>query len=171
MQTLNDKQQKAVTTTQGAVLVLAGAGSGKTKVLTQRVAYLINEKNIAPWQILAITFTNKAAQEMKDRISEIIAADMRDMWISTFHAMCMRMLRKYADRIGYTSNFLIYDTDDSLRIIKKILENLGLKEDKTYSDRYMKNLISKYKNDSTKLDFDAYAELKNPFISEFAGEV
>lgn len=171
MQTLNDKQQKAVTTTQGAVLVLAGAGSGKTKVLTQRVAYLINEKNVAPWQILAITFTNKAAQEMKDRISEIIAADMRDMWISTFHAMCMRMLRKYADRIGYTSNFLIYDTDDSLRIIKKILENLGLKEDKTYGDRYMKNLISKYKNDSTKLDFDAYAELKNPFISEFAGEI
>jgi len=171
LQGLNDKQLKAVNTTEGAVLVLAGAGSGKTRVLTERVAHLINEKRVAPWQILAITFTNKAAQEMKDRIAGIIVADMRDMWISTFHAMCMRMLRKYADRIGYTSSFLIYDTDDSLRIIKKILENMGLKEDKMYSDRYMKNLISKYKNDSTTLDFDTYAEMKNPFIAEHAGEI
>ncbi|MEA4852799.1 MAG: UvrD-helicase domain-containing protein [Christensenella sp.] len=171
MLTLNEKQQQAVTTTEGAVLVLAGAGSGKTRVLTQRVAYLINEKKVAPWEILAITFTNKAAQEMKDRIAGVVAADMRDMWISTFHAMCVRMLRRYADKIGYTRNFLIYDTDDSLRLIKKILEKLGLKDNKAYSERYLKNLISKYKNDSTLLDFYSYAEERNPFIAEYAEQI
>lgn len=165
---LNERQQKAVETITGAVLVLAGAGSGKTRVLTERVAYLINEKRVAPWQILAITFTNKAAQEMRERISGVVEADMRDMWISTFHAMCVRMLRRYAQKIGYTRNFLIYDTDDTLRLMKKILEKMGLKESKSYSDRYMKNLISKYKNDSTTLDFDQYAEEKNPFVAEHA---
>ena len=96
---MNERQKQAVETISGAVLVRAGAGSGKTRVLTERVAYLINEKNVAPWQILAITFTNKAAQEMKERISGVVAADMRDMWISTFHAMCVRMLRRYAEKL------------------------------------------------------------------------
>ncbi len=171
MQGLNDRQKKAVETITGAVLVLAGAGSGKTRVLTERVAYLINEKRVAPWQILAITFTNKAAQEMRERISGVVDVDMRDMWISTFHAMCVRMLRRYAEHIGYTKSFLIYDTDDTLRLMKKILEKMGLKENKTYSDRYMKNLISKYKNDSTSLDFGQYAEEKNPFVADHAEEI
>lgn len=171
MYKLNERQQQAVETISGAVLVLAGAGSGKTRVLTERVAYLINEKNVAPWQILAITFTNKAAQEMRERISAVVDADMRDMWISTFHAMCVRMLRRYAEKIGYTKNFLIYDTDDTLRLIKKILVRMGLKENKSYSDRYIKNLISKYKNDSTTLDFDQYVEERNPFVAEHAGEI
>jgi len=168
---LNERQRQAVETISGAVLVLAGAGSGKTRVLTERVAYLINEKEVAPWQILAITFTNKAAQEMKERIAGVVAADMRDMWISTFHAMCVRMLRRYAEALGYTKNFLIYDTDDTLRLLKKILERMGLKENKSYSDRYIKNLISKYKNDNTTLDFEQYAEERNPFIAEYAGEI
>ncbi|MEG2881581.1 MAG: UvrD-helicase domain-containing protein [Christensenella sp.] len=171
MHNLNEKQQKAVETINGAVLVLAGAGSGKTRVLTERVAYLVNEKNVAPWQILAITFTNKAAQEMRERICGAVAADMRDMWISTFHAMCVRMLRRYAEKIGYSKNFLIYDTDDTLRMMKKILERLGLKESKEYTERCMKNLISKYKNDSTVLNFDQYAEERNPFVAERAGEI
>ena len=171
MYQLNERQKQAVETISGAVLVLAGAGSGKTRVLTERVAYLINEKNVAPWQILAITFTNKAAQEMKERISGVVAADMRDMWISTFHAMCVRMLRRYAEKLGYTRNFLIYDTDDTLRLLKKILERMGLKENKSYSDRYIKNLISKYKNDNTTLDFDQDAEERNPFVAEHAGEI
>lgn len=171
MYKLNERQQQAVEAISGAVLVLAGAGSGKTRVLTERVAYLINQKNVAPWQILAITFTNKAAQEMRERISGVVDADMRDMWISTFHAMCVRMMRRYAEKVGYTKNFLIYDTDDTLRLIKKILERMGLKENKSYSDRYIKNLISKYKNDSTTLDFDQYAEERNPFVAEHAGEI
>ncbi len=171
MYKLNERQQQAVEAISGAVLVLAGAGSGKTRVLTERVAHLINEKNVAPWQILAITFTNKAAQEMRERISGVVDADMRDMWISTFHAMCVRMMRRYAEKVGYTKNFLIYDTDDTLRLLKKILERMGLKENKSYSDRYIKNLISKYKNDSTTLDFDQYAEERNPFVAEHAGEI
>lgn len=171
MYKLNEKQQQAVETISGAVLVLAGAGSGKTRVLTERVAYLINEKRVAPWQILAITFTNKAAQEMRERIAGVVDADMRDMWISTFHAMCVRILRRYAEKIGYSKNFLIYDTDDTLRLIKKILERMGLKENKSYGERYIRNLISKYKNDSTTLDFDQYAEERNPFVAEYAGEI
>lgn len=171
MYQLNERQRQAVETISGAVLVLAGAGSGKTRVLTERVAYLVNEKDVAPWQILAITFTNKAAQEMKERIAGVVAADMRDMWISTFHAMCVRMLRRYAEALGYTKNFLIYDTDDTLRLLKKILERMGLKENKSYSDRSIKNLISKYKNDNTTLDFEQYAEERNPFIAEHAGEI
>ncbi|MEG0629404.1 MAG: UvrD-helicase domain-containing protein [Christensenellaceae bacterium] len=168
---LNDSQQKAVDTIKGAVLVLAGAGSGKTRVLTQRVAHLINDEKIAPWSILAITFTNKAAKEMQERISQVVDVDLKSMWISTFHAMCVRMLRRYAQKIGYTSNFLIYDTDDSLRLIKKIIENLGLKENKSYAERYIKNLISKYKNDSTTLNFEDYAEQKNPYVSEHAQDI
>lgn len=171
MYQLNERQKQAVETISGAVLVLAGAGSGKTRVLTERVAYLINGKNVAPWQILAITFTNKAAQEMKERIAGVVSTDMRDMWISTFHAMCVRMLRRYADSLGYTKNFLIYDTDDTLRLLKKILERMGLKENKSYSDRYIKNLISKYKNDNTTLDFAQYAEERNPFVADHAGEI
>jgi DNA helicase-2/ATP-dependent DNA helicase PcrA len=168
---LNEKQKEAVEATEGAVLVLAGAGSGKTRVLTERVANLVTNKGVAPWNILANTFTNKAAQEMRDRIEAAADVFINDMWIGTFHSMCVRMLRRYADHIGYSRNFLIYDTDDTVRVIKKILEEYGLKDDKAYAERAVKNLISKYKNDSTTLDFEAYVEERNPFISEFAGKI
>lgn len=169
--TLNKKQKEAVLETEGAVLVLAGAGSGKTRVLTERVAYLVEQKKVAPWSILAITFTNKAAQEMRERIEATVEVDIRDMWISTFHAMCVRMLRRYAQRAGFTQNFLIYDTDDTIRVLKKILDDLGLKDNKAYAERYMKHLISRYKNDDTLLDFGDWAAKQNPFIEEYAGTV
>ncbi len=165
---LNKNQQQAVNLTEGSVLVLAGAGSGKTRVLTERVAYLINELRVAPWSILAITFTNKAAAEMKERIAKVVDVDINSMWVCTFHAMCVRMLRRYADKIGYTSNFLIYDTEDSLRVIKRILEKFGLKENKNYGEKFIKNLISRYKNDDTTQDFGIYAGNINPFIAENA---
>jgi len=168
---LNEKQREAVETTEGAVLVLAGAGSGKTRVLTQRVAHLINTGKAKPWEILSITFTNKAAAEMKERIEETVDFDIRDMWVSTFHSMCVRILRRFAESIGYTGNFLIYDTLDTQRVIKTVLEELNIKDDKTYGDKYMRNLISRYKNDNVTRDFGAYAEEVNPFIAEYAGEI
>ncbi len=168
---LNKEQQLAVDTTEGPVLVLAGAGSGKTRVLTQRVAYLLESGKARPWEILSITFTNKAAAEMRERIASAVGFDIRDMWISTFHAMCVRMLRRYADRIGFTGNFLIYDTLDTQRVVKGILEELRLKENKAYGDKYIKNLISKYKNSDAVIDFGEWAEEANPFVSEYAGEI
>ncbi len=171
MITLNEKQQQAVDKTEGAVLVLAGAGSGKTRVLTQRVAHLLNSGKARPWEILAITFTNKAAAEMRERIEDVVEFDIRDMWVSTFHAMCVRMLRRYADRIGYSSNFLIYDTMDTLRVIKNILDELGLKDDKAYGERYIRNLISKYKNDDSKMSFADYVKEINPVVEDFAQDI
>ena len=168
---LNEKQQQAVDTTEGAVLVLAGAGSGKTRVLTQRVAHLLNTGKAKPWEILAITFTNKAAAEMQERIGQTVEVDVHSIWISTFHAMCVRMLRRYAEKAGYTSHFLIYDTLDTQRVIKNIVEELGLKENKAYGEKYLRNLISKYKNDHTVLAFGQYAEEKNPFVADYAGEI
>ncbi len=168
---LNEKQLEAINQTEGAVLVLAGAGSGKTRVLTQRVAYLLEDGKAKPWEILAITFTNKAAAEMRERIAETVEFDIRDMWISTFHSMCVRMLRRYADVLGYSRSFLIYDTADTLSVIKRILDALNLKDDKRYGDKYMRNLISRYKNDESALEFGEYATQSNPFIEEYAQEI
>ncbi len=168
---LNTNQQLAVETTEGAVLVLAGAGSGKTRVLTERVAHLVGDKRVPPWAILAITFTNKAAEEMRNRIAERTGYDARDIWISTFHAMCVRMLRRYAEHVGYTSNFLIYDSDDSLRLVRKILEEMGLKENKSYNDRYIKNIISRYKNDAQNTEFYDFVAERNAFIAENAEHI
>ncbi|MEI6100528.1 MAG: UvrD-helicase domain-containing protein [Eubacteriales bacterium] len=124
---LNDKQKQAVTAGDGPMLILAGAGSGKTKVLTERVAYLVEQMGVHPLSILSITFTNKAAAEMRERIQKALDMDVKDMWISTFHSMCVRILRISGKRIGYGSNFVIYDTDDSLRLLKQILEDLALR--------------------------------------------
>lgn len=121
---LNDEQREAVLCTEGPLLVLAGAGSGKTRVLTHRIAYLVEEKGIAPWQILAITFTNKAAKEMRERVAALLGGRTRGMWVSTFHAMCVRILRDDADKIGYDKNFSIYDTDDLKRLVKPIMIEL-----------------------------------------------
>lgn len=129
------------------VLVLAGAGSGKTSVLTNRVAYLINEKNVSPYHILAITFTNKAANEMKERIAALVDYDVSRMAIATFHSICARFLRHDAELIGYMNNFTIYDTDDSTALIKKVMQNydhsLG-----QLTPKYVRHVISMVKNSS-----------------------
>ena len=109
---LNEAQREAVLCTEGPLLVLAGAGSGKTRVLTYRIANIINESKASPWEILAITFTNKAAAEMRERLSGLIGGAARGMWVSTFHSMCVRMLRADAEKVGFTRNFTIYDTED-----------------------------------------------------------
>ena len=145
LQHLSDVQRRAVTTVDGPVLVLAGAGSGKTSVLTNRVAYLINEMNVSPYNILAITFTNKAANEMKERIAALVDYDISRMAVSTFHSMCARFLRHDAELLGYMNNFTIYDSDDSTALIKKIMgeydHGLG-----NLTPRNVKNLISTVKN-------------------------
>ena len=109
---LNDKQYEAVVNTEGPCLVIAGAGSGKTKVLTHKIAYLIGEKGALPWNILAITFTNKAANEMKERIANLVGDVAKDIWMGTFHSICVRILRRFINRIGFDSSFIIFDTSD-----------------------------------------------------------
>ncbi|TXK88562.1 AAA family ATPase, partial [Parageobacillus sp. SY1] len=114
---LNEQQQAAVKTTEGPLLIMAGAGSGKTRVLTHRIAYLMAEKRVAPWNILAITFTNKAAREMKERVQGLLGGAAEEIWISTFHSMCVRILRRDIDRIGIDRNFSILDTTDQLSVL------------------------------------------------------
>mgnify|MGYP004535041917 FL=1 len=143
---LNDKQYEAVVNTDGPVLVIAGAGSGKTKVLTHKIAYLIQEKNILPWNILAITFTNKAANEMKERIAGLVGETAKDIWMGTFHSICVRILRKHIDQIGYDSSFIIFDTSDQKSLIKKCLKELQI-DDKQFSEKIVQTEISNAKND------------------------
>ncbi len=142
---LNPAQQEAVQTTEGPLLVVAGAGSGKTRVLTHRVAYLISENKIHPWNILAITFTNKAAREMKERIVQLSGDDAEEIWISTFHAMCVRILRRDIDRIGYSRNFTILDTADQLTVIRQILKEQNI-DPKQFDPRGILHHISSAKN-------------------------
>ena len=144
--TLNPAQREAVLTTEGPLLVLAGAGSGKTRVLTFRIARMIGDLGIRPWQILAITFTNKAAAEMRERLSAMLPdGGMRGMWVCTFHAMCVRMLREDADLLGYTGQFTIYDDDDSRRMVREIMTQLGI-EQKQYPINMIRSKISTAKN-------------------------
>ena len=143
---LNNKQKEAVLETEGPCLVIAGAGSGKTKVLTHKIAYLIAEKNIAPWNILAITFTNKAASEMKERIENLVGDVAKDIWMGTFHSNCVRILRKYIDRIGFDSSFLIFDTQDQRTLVKECLKALNI-DDKMFTDRSVLSEISNAKNE------------------------
>lgn len=170
---LNDMQRQAVETTEGAVLVLAGAGSGKTRVLTERVAYILQNDLCRPWEILCITFTNKAVAEMKGRLEKKLSADfdVRDMWISTFHSMCVRILRQFGDRLGYTRNFLIYDTVDMASVVKSVLQDLNLRDNKVYGEKYIKHLISSYKNSDMELSFEEYADEMNPLLNEYAQEI
>ena len=142
---LNDKQCEAVINTEGPCLVIAGAGSGKTKVLTHKIAYILQEKNIKPWEIIAITFTNKAANEMKERIAKLIGDDIRDMWVGTFHSICVKILRRFIDRIGFDSSFLIFDTSDQKTLIKNCLKDLNI-DDKLFSEKSVQSEISNAKN-------------------------
>ena len=146
LQGLNNKQYEAVINTEGPCLIIAGAGSGKTKVLTHKIAYLIQEKNVKPWNILAITFTNKAANEMKERVEKLVGEVAKDMWIGTFHAICVRILRRYIDRIGFESSFVIFDTTDQRAMIKNCLKDLNI-DDKMFTDRIVQYEISNAKNE------------------------
>ena len=143
---LNDKQKEAVIETEGPCLVIAGAGSGKTKVLTHKIAYLIEKQGIKPWNILAITFTNKAANEMKERITNLIGENANDMWVGTFHSICVRILRRYIDRIGFNSDFVIFDTSDQKTLIKQCIKQMNL-DDKIFTDRSVLAEISNAKNE------------------------
>lgn len=144
--TLNEQQRQGVLTTEGPVLLLAGAGSGKTRVLTHRVAYLIEEKNVNPYNILAITFTNKAATEMRERVDRLVGIDANGAMIMTFHAACIRILRRYIERIGYMNGFTIYDTDDQKTIMRQVLKKLDL-DPKLYKDRSVLSQISNAKDE------------------------
>ena len=143
---LNEQQKLGVFTTEGPVLILAGAGSGKTRVLTHRVAYLIEEKGVAPYHIMAITFTNKAAGEMRERIDSMIGMGSESIWVSTFHSSCVRILRRFADRLGYDNSFTIYDTDDSKTLMKDICKRLEI-DTKMYKEKTFLNVISSAKNE------------------------
>ena len=143
---LNDKQYEAVVNTEGPCLIIAGAGSGKTKVLTHKIAYLIGEKNAKPWDILAITFTNKAANEMKQRISDLIGDAAKDIWMGTFHSICVRILRRFIDRIGFESSFIIFDTSDQKTLVKSCMKDLAI-DDKLFTDRSILSEISNAKNE------------------------
>lgn len=144
-ETLNDMQQMAVYHTEGPLLILAGAGSGKTRVLTHRIAYLIEEKQVQPYNIMAITFTNKAAGEMRERVNKIVGFGAEQVWVSTFHSACVRILRRYIDRIGYNNDFTIYDTDDQKRLLKDVIKNLNL-DPKQYKENTVLGKISDFKN-------------------------
>ena len=143
---LNDKQYEAVVTTEGPCLVIAGAGSGKTKVLTHKIAYLIGEKQVKPWNILAITFTNKAANEMKERLENLVGDVAADIWMGTFHSICVRILRRFIDRIGFDSSFIIFDTSDQRTLVKTCIKSIGL-DDKMFTDRSVLSEISNAKNE------------------------
>ena len=146
LSSLNKMQYKAVTHTEGPLLVLAGAGSGKTRVITYRIAYLCGELGVSPWNILAITFTNKAAAEMRERIEKIAGETANDMWIRTFHSACVRILRRDIDKIGYDRSFTIYDSDDQKRLIKDCVKALNL-DDKTFTPSSCLSYISGAKDE------------------------
>ncbi len=142
---LNKEQREAVEHTEGPLLIMAGAGSGKTRVLTHRVAYLI-EKGVLPWHVLAITFTNKAAREMRERIVNLLGPEGNDVWASTFHALCVRILRRYADKLGYNRAFTIADTSDQRTLMKRVVAELNV-DPKKFDPRMILGKISNAKNE------------------------
>lgn len=143
---MNDRQREAVFHTEGPLLILAGAGSGKTRVLTHRVAYLIEEQGVNPWNILAITFTNKAAGEMRDRVDQLVTFGAESVWVATFHSTCVRILRRYIDRLGFDHNFTIYDSDDQKTLMKDICKRLQI-DTKTYKEKAILGAISSAKDE------------------------
>ncbi|QDI92651.1 DNA helicase PcrA [Salicibibacter halophilus] len=165
---LNPEQQRAVKKTEGPLLIMAGAGSGKTRVLTHRIAYLVREKGVAPWNILAITFTNKAAREMKERVGQLISGVADSIWMSTFHALCVRILRRDADRIGINRNFSILDATDQQSVIKQILKDQNL-DAKKFPPRTLLGMISGAKNEL--ISAAEYAKNANGPFEEVAADV
>ena len=143
---LNQEQEMAVKHYEGPLLILAGAGSGKTRVLTHRVAWLINEHRVKPWNILAITFTNKAAEEMRERVDNSVGEGAKDVWVSTFHSTCVRILRRYIDALGYQRSFTIYDGDDQKTLMRDILKYLQL-DPKKFKERSILSVISAAKDE------------------------
>ena len=137
---MNDMQKQAILHTEGPLLILAGAGSGKTRVLTHRTAYLIDEMRVNPYHILAITFTNKAAGEMRERIDDIVGFGSESIWVSTFHSTCVRILRRYIDRLGYDTNFTIYDADDQKSLMKDICKRLEI-DTKQFKEKMFLSVI------------------------------
>lgn len=163
---MNPKQKEAVVCTEGPLLLMAGAGSGKTRVLTHRIAYLIEEKGINPWNILAITFTNKAAKEMKERVKGLMGIEGEDVWVSTFHSMCVRILRRDVDHIGYSRNFTIIDSSEQLTLMKRVLKELNI-DPKKYDPRSILGAISNAKNGLlTPAD---YQETQGDFFTQIVG--
>lgn len=164
---MNPRQKEAVLHTDGPLLLMAGAGSGKTRVLTHRIAYLIEEKEVNPWNILAITFTNKAAKEMKERVNAILASGGEDVWVSTFHSMCVRILRRDVDFIGYNRNFTIIDSSEQLTLMKRILKELNI-DPKKYDPRSILGTISQAKNSlQTPQDF---AKMQGSYYEEIVAK-
>lgn len=143
--TLNPMQKEAVFHTEGPLLILAGAGSGKTRVLTHRVAYLIDEKDVNPWNILAITFTNKAAGEMRERVDQLVGFGAESIWVSTFHSTCVRILRRHIECLGYTTSFSIYDSDDQKTLMKQVFKSLDV-DTKQFKERSVLGVISSAKD-------------------------
>ena len=144
--TLNREQKKAVEQTEGPLLILAGAGSGKTRCLTHRIAYMIDEMGVKPWNILAITFTNKAAGEMRERVDNLVGFGADQVWVSTFHSLCVRILRRYINLIGYDTEFSIYDTDDQKTVIKGICKRLEI-DPKMFKEKALLKAISSAKDE------------------------
>ncbi|MCW6652325.1 DNA helicase PcrA [Aerococcaceae bacterium NML210727] len=165
---LNDKQREAVLTTEGPLLIAAGAGSGKTRVLTHRIAYLIEERQVNPWNILAITFTNKAAAEMKERVAQLVGEEASSIWVSTFHAMCARILRREAEWVGYDTNFTIIDQGEQQTLMKQVLKELDL-DSTRYNYKDLLWVIDNAKNSG--LLPEAFTEQANNFIEEMQAKV
>ena len=143
--TLNPMQKEAVFHTEGPLLILAGAGSGKTRVLTHRVAYLIQEKQVNPWNILAITFTNKAAGEIRERVDQLVDFGADSIWVSTFHSSCVRILRRHITYLGYNTNFSIYDSDDQKTLMKQIFKSMDI-DTRQFKERSVLGMISSAKD-------------------------
>ena len=162
--TLNNEQREAVFYTEGPLLMLAGAGSGKTRSLTHRIAYLIEEKGVAPWNILAITFTNKAAQEMRERVDALVGYGSEDIWISTFHATCSRILRRHIDLLGYDRNFTIYDASDQKSLMKEVLKEMKI-DTKQFPERSVMSEISSAKN-----EYKSPLDYRNEYGSNFRNQ-
>ncbi len=165
---LNPTQREAVAATEGPVLVVAGAGSGKTRVLTFRIAHLIRDLQVSPDSVLAITFTNKAANEMKERVGQLVGSMVRSMWVSTFHSSCVRILRREATRLGYKSGFTIYDDADSLRLLRMVTKDLDL-DSKRFPEKAMKAVISNAKNEL--IDFESFADQGDGFYHEQVADI
>ncbi len=168
LDTLNGPQREAVLCTEGPLLVLAGAGSGKTRVLTHRIAHLVKDLNVAPWQIMAITFTNKAAAEMRERLQSLIGGGARGMWVSTFHSMCVRILRTDCERVGFAKGFTIYDDSDSKRLVEQIMDELNI-DKKRYPIPALRNRISQAKNDLQVAE--VFAEKTSDQVGQVAARV